>query len=1085
MPKRKDIKSILIIGSGPIVIGQACEFDYSGTQACKALKSEGYRIILLNSNPATIMTDPEFSDATYIEPINLYTLEKIIIKEKPDAVLPTLGGQTALNIAYQAMSEGIFKKYGVETLGVSFEALNKAEDRKEFAHAMKNIGLKMADAVYVSDFNEALQFLEEQSFPLVVRPYYTLGGSGGSVIHQFDEFKEKIEQGIRESPVGKILLEKSLMGWKEFELEVMRDNKDNVVIICSIENIDPVGVHTGDSITVAPAQTLTDKQYQQMRDASIAVIREIGVETGGSNIQFAVNPDNGDMLVIEMNPRVSRSSALASKATGFPIAKIATYLAIGYTLNEIQNDITKKTPASFEPTVDYCVVKIPRFTFEKFQDSDPALTTAMHSVGEVMAIGRTFKGALQKGLRSLETKCYGLRNQKIEKAKMSSEKITEKLKTPNPERVFYIKEAFKKNFSIRQIYEFSKIDPWFLCNIKDIIDFESGLIKLAEKSNFFEIPLDTLREAKRLGFSDKNLSEYFETDEFKFRHFRISKDIKPVYKLVDTCAAEFESYTPYFYSTYETENEIRYQKRKKIIILGSGPNRIGQGIEFDYCCVHASMTLREMGYDSIMINSNPETVSTDYDTSTKLFFEPLTFEDVKNIIDEEKPEGVIIQFGGQSPLNLALDLFNSSVPILGTSPLSVNRVEDRNEFCKLIAKLNLRQPESGSVKTVSEAIKCAERIQYPLMVRPSYVLGGRAMKIVYNQNELLKFLDEAIELDPNHPVLVDKYLSGAVEIDVDAIGDGTQCIIAGIMEHIEYAGVHSGDSACAIPYFSLSDKIIFSIKKWTAKIAKELNVIGLMNIQYAVYKDNLYILEVNLRASRTIPYVSKATGVAWAKIATRVMCGKTLKQLDVKEVDYFNHYSIKEAVLPFNRFSKVDIILGPEMRSTGEVMGIDSTFEKAFIKSQASVYQHIPKKGNFFISVSDDDKNELPAIARKVNDLGYKIYATEGTARIIHAHNIKAVKLNKIKDGSLNALDLLNENKIHIVINTPSNDKSAMIDEKKIRNKAVKNGVPIVTRIESAQCFLNGLSSYINEGLEVKSLQDWYRNSRDYNEPRN
>ncbi len=1075
MPKRTDIQSILVIGSGPIVIGQACEFDYSGTQACKVLREEGYRIILLNSNPATIMTDPEVAHRTYIEPITVEFIEKIIQKEKPDAILPTLGGQTALNVAFNAMEQGILERYGVQSLGVNYDSIFKAEDREEFAKAMSRIGLKMADAEYISSFDEAVNFVEKHNYPVVIRPSFTLGGLGGGVVHDFDEFKLKIEQGLRDSPINKVLLEKSVLGWKEFELEVMRDKQDNVVIICSIENVDPMGVHTGDSITVAPAQTLTDSQYQEMRDAAIRIIREIGVETGGCNIQFAVNPEDGELLVIEMNPRVSRSSALASKATGFPIAKIAAKLAIGYTLDEIPNDITRETPACFEPSIDYCVIKFPRFAFEKFQEADPTLTTKMHSVGEAMAIGRTFKEALQKGLRSLEIKLFGFRHTKIEQQKLSKSEFHKRIQAPSAERLFYVKKAMLEGYSLDDIYGLCKIDRWFLNNLWELCSFEKRLERMAAETNNNIDKLDgpLLLETKQMGFSDRTLADIFQTDEQAIRQHREAHRVLPVYKLVDTCAAEFESYTPYFYSTYDEEDEIRYQDTRKVIILGGGPNRIGQGIEFDYCCVHASLTLKEMGIDSIMINSNPETVSTDYDTSTKLFFEPLTYEDVRNIIDREQPEGVIIQLGGQTPLNLALALYRDGVPILGTSPESIDMVEDRDKFRNLIVKLGLNQPASGSAYTPRGALDLAEWIGYPLMVRPSYVLGGRAMRQVYDDDDLLNFFKEAMEINPEHPILVDKFLLDAVEVDVDAVSDGETCIIAGIMEHIEKAGIHSGDSACSIPHFSLSPEIERQIREWTKQLAMELKVVGLMNIQYAVVQETLYILEVNPRASRTVPFVSKATGIPWAKIATRVMCGENLAEMDIREPTYFDYYSIKEAVLPFNRFP--EIMLGPEMKSTGETMGIASDFGIAFMKSQLSLHQRFVQNGSIFVSVARIYREQLLPALHQLHELGFKLYATKGTAQMMKKHGLEPVLLKKVQEGSLHVMDLLQEGKIDYVINVPSPSKRVLLAEKEIRSLANRMGVPVITTIEGALAFISGLEFYTNNQLDVKPLQDWYQ----------
>ena len=972
MPKRTDIKKILLIGSGPIIIGQACEFDYSGTQACKALREEGYKVVLVNSNPATIMTDPETADATYIEPLTADILEMIIKKEKPDALLPTMGGQTALNLAVELADKGILAQYGVELIGAKLHAIKKAEDRELFKEAMKKIGLEVPKSAHVGSLKEGLDAVEEIGFPAILRPSFTLGGTGGGIAYNLEEYQILLERGLKLSPVKQILVEESALGWKEYELEVMRDGKDNVVIICSIENLDPMGVHTGDSITVAPAQTLTDKEYQRMRDASIAIIREIGVDTGGSNIQFALNQNNGKMVVIEMNPRVSRSSALASKATGFPIAKIAAKLAIGLTLDEIPNDITRETPASFEPTIDYVVTKIPRFAFEKFPEADPTLTTQMKSVGEAMSIGRTFKESLQKAIRSLEIGIHG-----FDDIQADSSVIKAKLKTPNAERIWYVAQALRTGMSIQEIYELTWIDPWFLENIRQIIEMEEEIKvkseKLKVKSAEF---VEMIKDAKSYGFSDRRLAQLLKVQEADIRNLRKQNNLRAVYKMVDTCAAEFAAYTPYMYSTYEVpfyrvqgvedsriqgstpavECEANPGSRKKVIILGSGPNRIGQGIEFDYCCVHAVFALRELGFETIMVNCNPETVSTDYDTADRLYFEPLTIEDVLNIIDVEKPEGVIVQFGGQTPLKLAVPLEKEGVKILGTSPDSIDRAEDRKRFKKLLHKLNLKQAESDTAMSVEEAISAARKIGYPVMVRPSYVLGGRAMEIVYDEQSLREYMVRAVKASPKHPVLVDKYLEDAIEVDVDAISDGNDVIIGGVMEHIEEAGVHSGDSACSLPPHSLSKEIIAEIEQQTKALAKELDVIGLMNVQFAVKNQDIYILEVNPRGSRTIPFVGKATGVPLAKIAAKLMVGKTLKELGLTQEKRISHIAVKEAVFPFDRFYGVDTILGPEMKSTGEVMGIDDDFGLAFGKSQTACGNKIPLSGKIFISLKDKDK---------------------------------------------------------------------------------------------------------------------------------
>ncbi|RJQ55446.1 MAG: carbamoyl-phosphate synthase large subunit, partial [Nitrospiraceae bacterium] len=971
MPKRTDIKSILLIGSGPIIIGQACEFDYSGTQACKALREEGYKVVLVNSNPATIMTDTETADVTYIEPLTVDILEKIIEKERPDALLPTMGGQTALNLAVELSERGVLDKYNVELIGAKLHAIKKGEDRELFKKAMSAIGLETPKSLLVNSLEDGLKAIGYLSFPLILRPSFTLGGTGGSIAYNMDEYSVNLAKALDLSPVHQVLVEDSVIGWKEFELEVMRDNKDNVVIICSIENFDPMGVHTGDSITVAPAQTLTDKEYQIMRDASIKIIREIGVDTGGSNIQFAVDPADGRMVVIEMNPRVSRSSALASKATGFPIAKIAAKLAVGLTLDEIPNDITKETPASFEPTIDYVVVKFPRFAFEKFPEADPTLTTQMKSVGEAMSIGRTFKESLHKAIRSLEIDSFG-----FEQITADIDETKKKLKIPGWDRIWHITHALRMGMGIQEIYELTMIDPWFLHNIKQILEFEDE-IKGSSEKNSSPLDPDLLRQAKEYGFSDRRLAFLTGTNETELRNYRTGLGIKPVYKMVDTCAAEFKAYTPYLYSTYEkpfyqrpsnpvVECEANPTGRKKVIILGSGPNRIGQGIEFDYCCVHAVFALNELGYETIMVNCNPETVSTDYDTSDRLYFEPLTFEDVLNIIELEKPEGVIVQFGGQTPLKLAVPLEKAGVKILGTSPDSIDRAEDRKRFKEILHKLDLKQPESGTAMSIEEAVRAATDIGYPVMVRPSYVLGGRAMEIVYDEIRLHDYMKRAVKASPEHPILVDKYLEDAIEIDVDAISDGTSVIVGGIMEHIEEAGIHSGDSACSLPPYSLSSDVIDNIKLQTKALAKELNVIGLMNIQFAVKGKDIYILEVNPRASRTIPYVSKSIGVPLAKLAAKVMVGESLSGLGLTSEVKISHVTVKEAVFPFDRFKGVDPLLGPEMKSTGEVMGIDHDFGRAYAKAQASANNTMPLSGKVFISVKDKDKLHLPPMAGKL-----------------------------------------------------------------------------------------------------------------------
>jgi len=1065
MPKRDDIKKILIIGSGPIIIGQACEFDYSGTQACKALKEEGYQIVLFNSNPATIMTDPETADVTYIEPITPEVLAKIIERERPDALLPTLGGQTGLNTAVKAAEAGILEKYGVKMIGADYESIKRAEDREYFKESMQKIGMNLPKSALAYDMQQAKKALKDIGLPVIIRPSFTLGGTGGGIARTKKEFEHKAALGLRNSMISEILIEESVYGWKEYELEVMRDRNDNVVIVCSIENFDPMGIHTGDSITVAPQQTLTDREYQEMRDAAIAIIREIGVETGGSNIQFAVNPKDGRMVVIEMNPRVSRSSALASKATGFPIAKIAAKLAIGYTLDEIQNDITKETPACFEPTIDYCVVKIPRFTFEKFPEAGDVLGISMKSVGETMAIGRTFKEALQKGLRGLEIGHTGLDN-KLDWTKIPDEKIKKRLLEPNASRIFYIKYALQKGYTIQDIAGLSSIDPWFIANIKDIVDLEAR-IKKDEKPT-----PELLYKAKRYGFSDRQIADLTGSDELSIRKHREKHGIKAVFKLVDTCAAEFEAFTPYYYSTYKNECEARKSGKKKIMILGGGPNRIGQGIEFDYCCCHASFALKELGYETIMVNSNPETVSTDYDTSDKLYFEPLTFEDVINIVDKEKPDGVIVQFGGQTPLNLARRLQTAGVPIIGTSVDSIDRAEDRDKFAKLISKLNMNQPANGSATSREEAEEIAEKIGYPVLVRPSYVLGGRAMRIVYNKQSLDEFIEEAKDISQEHPVLIDKFLEGAVEVDVDAISDSRVTVISGIMEHIEEAGIHSGDSACVLPPHTLSDDIINTIREYTYVLSNELKVKGLINIQFAVKNDAVYVLEVNPRASRTVPFVSKAKGIPFAKIAAKIMAGQTLSKLGVTKEKQIDHISVKESVLPFSRFSGVDIILGPEMKSTGEVMGISTTFGGAFYKSQVAAGAILPKQGKIFISVKSDDKRDIVFVAKKLHDIGFGIIATKGTAKVLRSNGVSAEIVAKISEGSSVILELIRKNKISLIINTPSGERGQS-DMRPIRSLAVMYGVPCITTIQGAQAAVNGMETMLKGDFSVRSIQEY------------
>jgi carbamoyl-phosphate synthase large subunit len=1074
MPKREDIKKIMLIGSGPIVIGQACEFDYSGTQALKALKEEGYEVVLVNSNPATIMTDPELADKTYIEPIEPETVAKIIARERPDALLPTLGGQTGLNMAFALAENGVLDKYGVELIGASLASIQKAESRQEFRQAMSNIGLKVPKSGIARNMDQVRELGKTVSFPIIIRPAYTLGGTGGGIAYNMEDLEEICAQGLAASLTHEIMLEESVLGWKEFELEVMRDKNDNCVIICSIENFDPMGVHTGDSITVAPAQTLTDREFQIMRNASIDIMREIGVETGGSNVQFALNPDNGEMVVIEMNPRVSRSSALASKATGFPIAKIAAKLAVGYTLDEIPNDITRETMASFEPTIDYCVVKIPRFTFEKFPGAKDILGTAMKSVGETMAIGRTFKEAMQKGLRSLETGNIGLAS-RFQEELPPLEDIKTDLRVPNSQRVYAIRHAILSNISTREIYEITGIDPWFIRQLEELIAFEKELIRFsAGESLSINNPNlhSILYQAKKLGFSDKQLALLWNKTEEEVRKVRKKLGILPTYYLVDTCAGEFEAYTPYFYSTYEQGSEVRPEKTKKVMILGGGPNRIGQGIEFDYCCVHAAYSLKEMGVRSIMVNSNPETVSTDYDTSDFLYFEPLTFEDVMNIIDFEKPDGVIIQFGGQTPLNLANSLLKAGVPILGTSPDSIDRAEDRERFQTLIRKLDLLQPPNGTARSFEAAAEIAEQIGYPIVVRPSYVLGGRAMEIIYDQEQLHSYFKDVVVVSPEHPILIDKFLEHAIEVDVDALSDGEDTYVAGIMEHIEEAGVHSGDSACVLPPHTIEDFIVEEIREQTRKLARELNVIGLLNIQFAIKDRQLFILEVNPRASRTAPFVSKATGVPLAKMATRVMMGAKLKELDPWSLCRRGYYSVKEAVLPFNRFPGVDILLGPEMRSTGEVMGIDDNLGLAFMKSQLGAGMMLPDKGCVFISVNDYDKPYCLEPAAGFKEMGFDILATRGTAAFLEQNGIAARIINKVFEGRPNVIDSIKNQEIQLVINT-SSGKQTVSDSSSLRQAAVLYRIPYTTTITAAKALALAVREKSHLGLNVKSMQEY------------
>lgn len=1081
MPKRTDIHKILIIGSGPIVIGQACEFDYSGTQACKALREEGYEVILVNSNPATIMTDPHTADRTYIEPINWEYVARIIEVERPDAVLPTLGGQTGLNTAMDLHRRGILEKFGCELIGAKADVIKKAEERDAFKQAMIKIGLDVCKSQIVRNMDEAYAALEQIGLPMIIRASFTLGGAGGGVAYNRAEFEDKVRKGLSLSPISEVLLEESIIGWKEYEMEVMRDVADNVVIICSIENFDPMGVHTGDSITVAPAQTLTDKEYQRMRDATIAVMREIGVETGGSNVQFAINPQDGRMIVIEMNPRVSRSSALASKATGFPIAKIAAKLAVGYTLNEIPNDITRETLACFEPTIDYVVTKIPRWTFEKFPEADPELTVQMKSVGETMAIGRTFKESFQKAVRGLEIGHFGLGGGKKDlwgtPKQPSIDDIEAKLARPNEERIFYIRYAFKAGLSVQQIFDLTHIDPWFLEHLRELVALEEQIRLI---SRLEDAPASLIREAKRAGFSDRQLGFWWDATEMDVRARRKSLGIIATFKQVDTCAAEFEAYTPYYYSSYESEDEAptpRTDGRKRVVILGGGPNRIGQGIEFDYCCCQASFALRELGIESVMVNSNPETVSTDYDTSDLLFFEPLTTEDVLNICDRLKPDGVIVQFGGQTPLNLARGLEAAGVNIIGTSPDMIDAAEDRERFQQILERIGLRQPPNGMATDAEGARRVAEQIGFPVLVRPSYVLGGRAMEICYDTDQILRYMTEAVNVSPDRPVLVDKFLEDAIEVDVDAISDGQLTLVGGVMEHIEEAGVHSGDSACVLPPYSLPQNVIDEIKQATYALATALEVRGLMNIQFAVKENEsgtqVYILEVNPRASRTSPFVSKATNVPLAKIAAKIMVGQTLAEQGYTQEVVPPHTSVKESVFPFNRFTGVDIILGPEMKSTGEVMGIHSEFPLAFAKSQIAAGNQMPSGGTVFISLAGRHKQTLIPTVKQLKALGFKIVCTSGTARVFRDAGIEVETVRKLQEGRPNLLDLMANKEIQLIFNTPSG-KGARTDEGKIRAASVMNGVSCVTTIPGCIAVVQALEALAkNPAPHVRTIQSW------------
>ena len=1067
MPKRTDIKSILIIGSGPIVIGQACEFDYSGTQALKALREEGYRIILANSNPATIMTDPKMADATYIEPLNPEFLEKIIEIEKPDALIPTLGGQTALNLTLMLQERGVLEKHNVEILGANTESIQKAEKRSLFKKAMDKVNVQVAKNLIVTDIKEFDRVIEEIGVPAVVRPSFTLGGIGGGISFTKEELYNQMKKGMEASRINEVIVEEYLAGWKEYELEVMRDNKDNVVIICSIENMDPMGVHTGDSITVAPAQTLTDRQYQELRDMSIDIIREIGVETGGSNIQFAINPNNGDVRAIEMNPRVSRSSALASKATGFPIAKLAAKLAVGYTLDELSNDITQKTPACFEPTIDYVVTKMPRFTFEKFPDAESHLTSQMKSVGETMAIGRTFKESFQKAMRGLEVGCsgFGLNKKNAEVDQLSEEDAIAKLKVPNADRVFHLHAALKRGVDYEKIYSITGIDRWFLHNLYQLVTAENEILNAKTEDTQKAI----LRKAKRMGYSDDQLAYAWNKKAQDIRALRKEQGVLPTYKMVDTCAAEFESFTPYFYSTYEVENEVQPSTNKKVMIIGGGPNRIGQGIEFDYCCVHASMALQEKGIETIMVNSNPETVSTDYDISDRLYFEPVTHEDVLNIIDLEQPDGVIVQFGGQTPLNLAQGLKDAGAKIIGTTPEAIDAAGNRETFKAIVQELGLNQPENDISSSLDEAIGKAEKIGYPVVVRPSYVLGGRAMEIVQDSESLKKYFHEAVKASPDSPVLLDKFLENAIEVDIDCIRDGKISVIGAVMEHVEEAGIHSGDSACSIPPFRLSDKIVSELKSITHALAKRLDVVGLMNVQYAIKEDKIFLIEVNPRASRTVPFVSKTIHTPLAKLASLVMMGESLESLGFTEEKSSKLTCVKESVLPFTRFVGSDILLSPEMRSTGEVMGIADNFELAYAKSQFAANQNLPKSGSVFISINKKDREAILDSAKEMVDLGFKILSTPGTGKFLESNGIKTETIQKVQDGSPNVLEIMEEGKLDLIFMTASEKGKSV--EGNIRQKALLNEVPVSTTISASYATAKAIKAMNNQEMEVLSLQ--------------
>jgi len=1064
MPKRTDLRKILIIGSGPIVIGQACEFDYSGTQGCRALREEGYDVVLVNSNPATIMTDPDLAARTYVEPLTPEFVAKIIERERPEALLPTLGGQTALNLAVRLSEDGVLDRFGVELIGAKIPAIRKAEDREQFKAAIERIGLALPRSGYARSFEEARAIVRSTGYPAIIRPSFTLGGTGGSIAYNPEELEEAVRWGLQASPLGRVLIEESVIGWKEFELEVMRDLADNVVIICSIENVDPMGVHTGDSITVAPAQTLTDKEYQLMRDAAIAIIREIGVETGGSNIQFAVNPTDGRLVVIEMNPRVSRSSALASKATGFPIAKIAAKLAVGYRLDEIRNDITRETPASFEPAIDYCVVKFPRWAFEKFPEADRTLTTQMKSVGEVMAIGRTFKEALQKAIRSLEQDRWGLTLDRP----VDDEELGRLLRVPNPDRVFAIGEAFRRGESAGNVAALTKIDPWFLENLREIVAFEPDIGRAA-----LDDPA-ILRRAKQMGFADRRIADLCGGTEAAVRARRTALGITATFKTVDTCAAEFVAHTPYLYSTYEDEDEAPRTGRKKVVILGSGPNRIGQGIEFDYCCVHAAFALRELGVEAIMVNCNPETVSTDYDTSDRLYFEPLTLEDVLNVVEKERPLGVIVQFGGQTPLKLAMPLVSAGVPILGTSPDAIDRAEDRARFSAVLTELGLNQAAGATARSLGEAQVIAARIGYPVLVRPSYVLGGRAMQIVYDDQDLTQYMTEAVRVAPEHPILIDKFLEDAIEIDVDAVADGERVVVGGVMEHIEKAGVHSGDAACALPPYSLDEAQVKALRVQTKALARALGVIGLINVQFAIRNDTVYVLEVNPRASRTVPFVSKAIGVPLAKVATRAMLGEAVTGIAGIEERELRHIAVKESVFPFVKFPGVDAVLGPEMKSTGEVMGLDRDFRKAYLKSQLAAGSTLPASGKVFVSVRNRDKRVAAPLARRLVEMGFTLVATAGTARVLERQGMQVELIHKVAEGYRpNVVDLMKRGEIALLFNTPE-DGRARKDSYTIRRTAVNQNVPYYLTVDGAQAAIGAIEALLKDEPRVLSLQEYH-----------